>query len=315
MPQCFAMSKPWRRIRYAGSTTPDPGLPAVDFGASGGMSALGRHARPSYDDGLAAPAARKATGSAMRETATRVLVAVSIVLPGAALAQNSAPAPVREQSAFDLVTRMSDALEASRAFTFHARSSAEIAAGTGQLVTVFSEADVEVSRPGGLRVAIRGDAAPFDFYYDGKQVAVFEPTLNLYAVKEAPATLDEMLRDIDKAAGVYFPFADVLLADPALALTEGATGGFAAGRAMIGGLLCDHLAFTGPTVDWQIWIAAEGDAVPCMLSATYVDVHGLPRFTVSFSDWNLKATADPARFAFAPPVDAGQIEFSAIDAR
>ena len=129
-------------------------------------------------------------------------------------AQAARPTKVMEQGALDLVKKMSAKLAATPAFVVRTRSSTEAPGGTGQFLTFFTESVVAVQRPNKLSAEIRGDAPPFDFYFDGAKMTAYEPTHKLYATADAPKTLDELVPFAAKTAGLLLPFADILYSDP-----------------------------------------------------------------------------------------------------
>jgi len=225
--------------------------------------------------------------------------------------QAAAPAKVMEQPALDLLKKMSTKLASAKSFTFRTRSSTEGPGGTGQFLTFFAEANVAVMRPNRLSVQIGGDAPPFDFYFDGAKMTAYEPTRKLYAVEDAPKTLDEMLPFAARKAGILFPFADVLYSDPYATLTKGLTSAFYAGYSIIRGAQCEHLAFAAPGLEWQIWIDAK-TALPCLLAGALLDVRGAPRFAVEFSDWKLNPKLADQRFVFTKPAGAHSMDFRAL---
>jgi hypothetical protein len=63
-------------------------------------------------------------------------------------------------------------------------------------------------------VITRGDGVPDEFYYDGKTMTAYVPSLDVAATAEAPSTLDEMFDAAWEKAALYFPFSDVMLSDP-----------------------------------------------------------------------------------------------------
>jgi hypothetical protein len=73
---------------------------------------------------------------------------------------------------------------------------------------------VTLQRPNKLHVITPHDGAPSEFYYDGKLMTAFSPGANLAAVSEAPPTIDAMLKEAYDSAAIYFPFTDLIVADP-----------------------------------------------------------------------------------------------------
>ncbi len=221
----------------------------------------------------------------------------------------TAPAPIMEQRALDLLKRMSETLMAAKAFTYRSHSTVEVPAKTGQFITLFATSDVALERPNKLRAHVTGEVPNFEFYYNGTHIAAFAPKNNVYSITSAPGTIDEMLKFMmDK--GIYFPSADVMFSDPYAMMTKDLTSAFVVGPATVDGLPCEHLAFMGPGVNWEIWINTGKSALPRRLAVTYKEVQNFPRFLVEFSDWNLKPKLSASRFVFKKPRNAKQIEFS-----
>ncbi|MCC8999621.1 MAG: DUF2092 domain-containing protein [Candidatus Contendobacter sp.] len=226
-------------------------------------------------------------------------------------AQVTAPARVMEQGALDLLKKMSDKLASTPSFVFRSRSSTEAPGGTGQFLTFFTESVVAVKRPNKLSAEIRGDAPPFDFYFDGAKMTAYEPTHKLYATEDAPKTLDDLLPFAAKKAGILLPFEDVLYSDPYATLTQNLSSAFYAGFSVIRGVRCEHLAFAAPGVEWQIWIDPKTE-LPCLLMGALLEVQGAPRYSVEFYDWKLKPELPDKLFIFAKPEGADPMNFRAL---
>ena len=256
--------------------------------------------------------------------AALTLALLSPLTVGVALGQDqappSAPPPVQttasstrvmEQGALDLVKKMSAKLAATPAFLVRTRSSLEAPGGTGQFLTFFTESVVAVKRPNQLSAEIRGDAPPFDFYFNGEKMTAYEPTHKLYATTDAPKTLDELVPFAAKTAGILLPFADVLYSDPYAVLTKDATSAFYAGFSVIRGARCEHVALAAPGIEGQLWIDAKTD-LPCLIAGTLTNVQGAPRFMVEYYDWKLKPELPDHLFTFAKPEGAKPMDFRAL---
>ena len=82
--------------------------------------------------------------------------------------------------------------------------------------------DVTMQRPDKLKILMPGDGPASEFYYDGKTMMAYAPAENLVAVADAPPTIDAALMAAYKKAAIFFPFTDLLVADPYAAMTDGA---------------------------------------------------------------------------------------------
>jgi hypothetical protein len=225
---------------------------------------------------------------------------------GAAAATN---APTPAQYALALLKPAADKLSAAKAFRFKIESMVEVPAPPGQMINYFFNTEVAVERPNKLAAKKRGDGPAFDVYYDGKKFSGVDEKLGLYAQMDAPPTLDELIPVVTERTGLYFPFADVLYSDMYGMLTKGLTHAYWVDKSTVDGVVCDHLAFAGPGIEWQIWIGPEKDPLPRRLAVTYVSMEWQPRFLVTFSDWNLRASLSEKQFEFKKPAGAKEIEF------
>jgi hypothetical protein len=230
--------------------------------------------------------------------------------PAQEVPQTPAPAPIMEPRALDRLKRMSTTLGAAKAFTYRSRSTVEVPATTGQFLTLFATSDVALERPNKLRVHVTGEVPTFDFYYNGTTVAAFAPTRQVYSVASAPDTIDAMVPFVMEKTGIQFPSADVMYSDPYAVPTKDLTSAFVVGPTTVDGAPCEHLAFMGLGVHWEIWIETGQRALPRRLMVTYTTVQNFPRFLVEFSDWHLKPKLGASRFVFNKPSHATPIEFS-----
>jgi hypothetical protein len=220
-----------------------------------------------------------------------------------------AKAPTPAQYAFGLLKKSADKLSAANGFTVRAVSNAETPSPDGRMITYFSTAEVAVQRPNKLMARRTGDGPAFDIYYDGKTFAGVDAKLGLYARMDAPPTLDELVPAVMQKTGMSFPYADFLYRDVFAALTNGVTYADAVGKVTVDGVLCEHLVFAGPDIEWQIWLGPEKNPLPRRLAVTYLTVERQPRFLVHFSDWDLKAHLSASRFELKLPPGAKLIQF------
>lgn len=251
-------------------------------------------------------------GCAHREKVAPPAVPRAAQTPKAPEVAPNAPRPVMQQQALDLLKRMSATLAGAKSFSYRSHSMAEEPAATGQFLTFFAHAEVAVERPNRLHANVGGDIPNFHVYYDGSKVSAFDPQKNLYAVASAPGTIDELLPFLTEKAGIQFPAADFLYSDPYAMMTKDVISAMVVGPSKVDGIPCEHLAFMGPGVNWEIWIDSGKQALPRRLALTYKEATNFPRFLVEFSDWNLNPKLAANAFAFKKPANAKQIEFAPL---
>lgn len=232
----------------------------------------------------------------------------------AAQTKDASPAPVIDQRALDMLKKMSDTLSQAKTIRFQARSMVPIRTPGGIWINLYGTSQVVMQGPDKLFASTGGDFAAHDFYFDGKTIAMYSPAKNLYSVRQAPATIDEMIEQAYKEDGKSFPYADLLVSEPYAVLTDGLVGALYVGQSVIrplagaGGVKADHLVFSNKGVEWQIWIDA-GDHLPRLVVATYLDEIGEPSYSVELGDWKLNEPANADMFVFKNTTNATKVEF------
>jgi len=225
-----------------------------------------------------------------------------------AAGQAEAITPIVNQHALDVLKHMSDTLGKSKSMSFRARSLVPIKGPNNMWIILFGDSHVVMQKPDKLFAQTRGDVFHYDFYFDGNKITAYAPAKNVYAIKDAPGTVDAMIAEIDKKGENAFPYADILTSDSYDELTGGMVNAIYVGRSIIDGVKTDHLAFSCKGVEWQIWIGIE-DYLPRLVNATYLDDVAEPSYTVEFSDWQLNIPAAPETFKYQNTSEAAQVEF------
>ena len=105
--------------------------------------------------------------------------------------------------------------------------------------------------------------------YDGKTVTVMDREKNLYAVADAPPTVDETLDVLSQKYGITVQLEDLIVADPYTSGMKQVTSGGYFGDEMVLGVPCRHVGFSTDTIDWQLWIAQGPQPLPQKLVITY----------------------------------------------
>jgi hypothetical protein len=218
-----------------------------------------------------------------------------------------------EPKALDLLKAMSDQLKSAQTISFTAVSSYESPSLIGPSLVYTTISEVTLQRPNKLRVITPGDGAPSEFYYDGKIMMAYAPKENLVAIADAPSTIDATLAAAYNSAAIYFPFADMIVADPYGDLADRLTTAFYIGQSQVmGHTTTDMIAIASDKVFAQIWIGAN-DHLPRMIRAVYADDPLRLRHQVEFSDWQLNSTVAADTFTSSRSASATRIPFTRPD--
>jgi hypothetical protein len=250
-----------------------------------------------------------------RSSMLAMLLACSALVPiGAGAQQDATPAasanPI-EPDAIAALDRMGKYLRSLKAFSLKSDTTIDEVTDDGMKLQFGGTVSMTVKRPNGLRAELNSDRKQRQFYYDGKTVTLYGPRNGYYAVAPAPATLGEMVDNIDQKFGVRLPMTDLFTwGDEAskAAVKEAAL----IGPARIGGALCDHVAVRQEGVDWQVWIERGKTPVPRKLVITTTSEPAQPQF-VALMQWNAAPKLDANTFRFTPPKNAHRIPITGAE--
>jgi hypothetical protein len=215
-----------------------------------------------------------------------------------------------EPKAVELLKASSQRLAAARTMRFTALVSYESPSRLGPPLLYATRSEVTLQRPDKLRVVTPGDGPASEFYYDGKAMMAYAPAENLVAVADAPPTIDAALRTAYNTAAIFFPFTDLLVADPYAALTDGAILAFYIGPSgVVGGTKTDMVAWANKDVFLQIWIGID-DKLPRRIRAVYAADPLQLRNELELSNWQLDSALAPEAFGSQKALAAPRIAFA-----
>ena len=228
------------------------------------------------------------------------------------------PPPVRmelEPKAMDIIKASCSRLAAARSMRFTAVVTYENPSRLGTPLAYTTKSEVTLQRPDKLRVITLGDGPASEFYYNGKNMVAFAPAENLVAVADAPPTIEAALKVAYDSAAIYFPFTDLIVADPYKDITDGLILAFYIGQSkVVGGTTTDMVAYANNDVFVQAWIGVE-DKLPRMVRAVYRADLARKRNQLELSDWQLDGSVPSDAFASKNAPGAKPIAFAHPNAK
>lgn len=251
-----------------------------------------------------------------------VLLTLGVLVLAPARAQQPQPPalppppehPAIEPAAIEKLKAMSQRLAGAKSMSFTAVTTYEAPARNGQPLYYSTLSQVAVQRPDKLRVITPGDGPASDFYYNGKTMMVYAPAAELVAVADAPPTIEAAMKEAFDKAAIYFPFAEVIVADPYKNFSEGLTSAFVIGQShVIGDTVTDMVAIANGNVQAEVWIGID-DGLPRMIRAMYPKDPTHSRYEIQFSDWHLNRAMNGADFTSASALKAPRMTFARPDA-
>src|SRR5262249_33202579 len=125
-----------------------------------------------------------------------------------------------------------------------------------------------------------------------------------------PPTIDAALEKMFTISGTYFPFTDVVVADPWGDMSKGLTGAFYVSESvLVGGVTTDVVAYEDDGVFIQMWIGKE-DKPPRMGRDQFHDEPLQLRQSVQSTDWQLDPAVPSDGFTTVKAAAADRIQFS-----
>jgi len=231
------------------------------------------------------------------------LLATSVFVATDALAQ----APAVDPAAVQKFKRMTEFLDGLQQFSVNTQSIIEELQFGGHRVDYDLAAKVTIKRPNKLSAARSGQLLNEQLFYDGKTLSLYRPSDGTYASATAPGTIEKMIDFARETVGILLPAADLVYRDAFPLMMKDVTLAAVVGQTVIGGVKCDHLLFSRPGVDFQIWMAQGKQPLPCKYVVTETDTPTKLSITTFLSGWNTNATAQDAQFKFVPPKSAKAI--------
>jgi hypothetical protein len=233
-------------------------------------------------------------------------LALSTIVPA------QAQAPAMDPAAVEIFKRMTDYLGTLQRFSVNVQNTFEDVIEPSQKIQFDVSASVVVQRPNKLRAERKSDLANNVIYYDGKTITIYNPKDNNYAVVAAPDNIEDTPHFARDSLDIVPPVGDLVYRNAFDLLMANVTSGMVVGKSIIGGVKYDHLAFSGPVVDWQIWIADGAKPLPRKYVITTKDDPAQPQYMVLMSNWNVAPKVNDALFRFKPPQGARKTDLTGL---
>jgi len=243
------------------------------------------------------------------KTAVSMIVLIVLALSATFSTEVRAEAQAVDPAATEILKQMTGYLGSLKQFSVHTQNTLEDVLDTGHRIDLDISASVTVSRPNKLLSERKGDLVDQVFYYDGKTLTLYNPPSNVYATEPAPGTFEEMFIYLYETLGFGTPISDLVYSDAFPLLMQDVTFAAVVGKSYINGVKCDHLIFSRPGVDFQVWVTEGSKPLPLKYVVTDTVVSGRLSISTFMSDWNVKPAVKDTQFTFVPPKGVQKINF------
>jgi hypothetical protein len=264
----------------------------------------GRDERKRRHEMKTRPERRHPTRSRGRSLVSLLLAVGALALaPGAAAQGGDAKAILKAMSAY---------VSGQETIELTLDSNIEVITPALEKIQFTSSGEVLLSRPDKLRTHRASGHNDVTMTFDGKTVSVVSKSLDGYAQFESPGTLDRLIEVLRAGYGVALPAADLLKTNSYELLVAGVLEAKHIGRGVVGGVLCEHLAFRNVDTDWQLWVEAGEKPIPRKMVITSKTMNSAPQYTVVVKTWKTGVPPAPGAFAFVPTPNAKKLDPNAL---
>lgn len=221
--------------------------------------------------------------------------------------------PAVDPEAVELLRRALDFLSNLTQFNAQFQSTFEDMHESGHRVDLEISGNLIVNRPNKLRVERFDKLIHQIFYFDGKALTLYNPSDKVYATEPVHGTIEEMFHFTRDTFGLSYPVTDLLYRNSFSLLIQDVNFAVIIGKEMIGEVQCDHLLFSRPGVDFQIWIADNDTPLPFKYIVTDTATPELLSFTTVMRNWNIAPDISDTMFDFVPPNGTKKIIFIKVN--
>ncbi|QZA76758.1 DUF2092 domain-containing protein [Deefgea tanakiae] len=180
-----------------------------------------------------------------------------------------------------------------------AQTTLDVTLKSGQKIQSHGTSQMVADGKNRLYMNIDSDSITREYFFDGKNLTQYSPPLQYYTTIDMPGTAAGMLNKVEAHYGIHLPLKALFTLGSDQEALSKLTSAVYIGPSKINGKVCDHLAFSQPGADWQLWVSRDKNPLPCKLVVTKTDETSQPQTSQTFA-WNLKPFVSPSEFTFKP---------------
>jgi hypothetical protein len=244
-------------------------------------------------------------GTRYRAGLRAALLAVAVLSAGSAQADDS--------RARGLLKAMSDYIGSLGSIDTTVDTSLEVVTPEMEKIAFTSTSILKLQRPDKVRLERTGGYVVADFIFDGQTFTVRDRSGNVYAQVPLKGTTDELVDAIHNQLGLAVPAADLLIRDSYSVLVADVLEAKFIGQGVVGGQMCDHVAFRNFDTDWQLWVRQGPEKIPCKMIITSKTVGMAPQYTTHVRRWTSNPKIAAGTFAFKPAAGEQRIDLGQLD--
>ncbi|RBP35347.1 hypothetical protein DES53_12214 [Roseimicrobium gellanilyticum] len=216
-----------------------------------------------------------------------------------------------DPKALGIINRAADYLAKAKQYQATVEVSHDVVYGKKSKLQYTKQLEIKLRRPDRLQIEVSTTVPRRSFWYDGKNVTLFDHKENYYATAPAADKIDAMVDQVEKALGIAFPLDDLVLSKPLSEPASSAKNSAYLGKEKILGKVCHHVAFEHRAIDWQAWVEDGPKPLLRKVVITLKFEEGSPQITAFISNWDMGTKLPDYVFEFEAPKGAEAIKFMA----
>ncbi|MFM0645043.1 DUF2092 domain-containing protein [Paraburkholderia bryophila] len=211
----------------------------------------------------------------------------------------------------DKVVQMGDYLRSLPDFQVNAAVERDVVLDNGQKIKTLGTTEMVVQGRSHLYARAETDTQSREYFYNGKQLTQYSPSLKYYTTVNAPPKILDALHQFEDYYGLQLPMEDLFLFGSDQSQIDALKSAAYVGPSKVDGKVCDHLAFRQDGADWQLWVSRSDKPLPCKLVITTTDDDSKPEYSAVYR-WNLTPAIKESSFTFAPGKGDTSIPFKKV---
>jgi hypothetical protein len=208
------------------------------------------------------------------------------------------------------VDRMAAYLRTLQTFNIDVASTIETVLDDGQKVQFGGTINYQVNRPKGFYANLQTDRLQREIFFNGSQLTMFAPRMQMYTSVAAPGNIRQMLDMAYDKYGITLPLADLFYWGDSAEDAHHPSSAMVVGFARINGVEADQYAFREDGLDYQLWIQRGDHPLPLKMIYTDAVDPARPQYTATMK-WTLNPVIAGDRFTFNPP--KGTVKITAVE--
>ena len=217
-------------------------------------------------------------------------------------------APVIDPRVRQVLNYTCSELSRARTITYHAEINFDSVLPSHVKLQYAGELDAAIKRPNRLAINYKSDLGAKEIWYNGKTLTILDPAHSAYASVAAPDSIDAMLTQAAEEKNLSIPMEGFDFNNPCDRVYPDIQRGKYVGINDVGGVDCDHLAFSQREADRQLWIVHGKKPLPRKIVITYKKLPSEPQWAAVLSNWRFNRKL-PASL-FEPKIPEGAIKTS-----